>query len=68
MIRKFFANIFKTYIDKSIKINDVKLKFDQFRQYVKVVSNFEIDLIDGGDNSELKAYVKKIWKALAEEH
>jgi len=35
---------------------------------VKVVSNYEIELIDGGDSSELKAYTKKIWKALAEEH
>jgi hypothetical protein len=35
---------------------------------VKVVSNYEIELIDGGDNSELKAYVKNVWKALAEEH
>ena len=35
---------------------------------MKVVSNYEIELIDGGDNSELKAYVKDIWKALAEEH
>ena len=35
---------------------------------MKVVSNYEIELIDGGDSSELKAYTKKIWKALAAEH
>lgn len=67
-IRKFFRNIFENYIDGSIKIDDVKLKFRSFRKYVRVVSNYEIELIDDGDASELKKYCKNLWKRLADEH
>ena len=51
-----------------MKINDVKFKFTQFLEYVRVVSNYEIELIDNGDPSEMKAYLKTVWKTLAEEH
>ena len=67
-IRKFFRSIFENYIDSSIKIDDVKLKFRSFRKYVRVVSNYEIELIDDGDTSELKKYCKNLWKRLADEH
>ena len=67
-IREFFGNIFNNYIDPSVKINDVKFKFRQFREYVRVVSNYEIELIDNGDPSEMKNYLKTLWKTLAEEH
>jgi hypothetical protein len=46
----------------------VKFKFNQFREYVRVVSNYEIELIDNGDPSEMKRYLKNLWKTLAEEH
>ena len=32
------------------------------------MSNYEIELVHGGDESELKAYLKNLWKKLAEEH
>ena len=56
------------YIDQSVRINDVKFKYDQFEEYVKVVSNYEIALIHGGDNSKLKKYLKELWKKLSDEH
>jgi len=46
----------------------VKLKYDQFRKYVKIVSNNEIELIHGGDNTKLKSHLKMLWKTLSEEH
>ena len=49
-------------------IKDVKFKFKQFKDYVKVVSNYEIDLIDGGDSSLMKEYIENLWKILADEH
>mmetsp|Transcript_1509 Transcript_1509/g.2670 ORF Transcript_1509/g.2670 Transcript_1509/m.2670 type:complete len:99 (-) Transcript_1509:134-430(-) len=67
-IKKFFHGVYEKYIDQSVRIKDVKLKFKQFRNYVKVVSNYEIELVDGGDSSELKLYLKTLWKKLAEEH
>ena len=67
-IRKFFRSIFENYIDSSIKIDYVKLKFRSFRKYVRVVSNYEIELIDDGDTSELKKYCKNLWKRLEDEH
>jgi hypothetical protein len=50
-IRNFFRKIFENFFDNDIKIKDVKFRFKQFKDYVKVVSNYEIDLIDGGDSS-----------------
>ena len=67
-IRSFFGKVFDNYIDPSVKINDVKFKFTQFREYVRVVSNYEIELIDNGDPSAMKKELKAIWKTLAEEH
>lgn len=67
-IKEFFSQVFNKYIDPSIKINDVKFKFQQFRDYVRVVSNYEIELIDNGDPSAMKKYLKAMWKTLAEEH
>jgi hypothetical protein len=32
------------------------------------VSNYEIDLIDGGDSSLMKEYIENLWKILADEH
>lgn len=63
-IREFFSSIF----GGEIKYDDVKFKYDQFVKYVKIVSNNEIELIHGGDNSELKKHLKMLWKTLAEEH
>jgi hypothetical protein len=60
--------VFLKYIDQSVRINDVKFKYDQFVEYVKVVSNYEIALIHGGDNSKLKKYLKELWKKLSDEH
>jgi len=37
-------------------------------EYVKVVSNFEIALIHGGDDSRLKKHLKELWKKLSDEH
>ena len=67
-IKQFFSNVFEGFTDGKVMINDVKFKFDQFRKYVKVVSNYEIELIDAGDPSELKKYLKELWKKLAKEH
>lgn len=67
-IRNFFRNIFENFFDTQIKIKDVKFKFKQFRDYVKVVSNYEIELIDGGDSSLMKEYIENLWKILADEH
>ena len=67
-IRNFFRNIFEKFFDTQIKIKDVKFKFKQFRDYVKVVSNYEIELIDGGDSSLMKEYIENLWKILADEH
>ena len=33
-----------------------------------MVSNYEIELIDNGDPSDLKKYLKTLWKKLAESH
>jgi hypothetical protein len=46
----------------------VKFKFTQFREYVRVVSNYEIELIDNGDPSAMKTYLTAHWKTLAEMH
>ena len=35
---------------------------------MKVVSNYEIELIDGGDSSLMKEYIENLWKILADEH
>jgi len=67
-IRKVFDKVYMKYIDQSVRINDVKFKYDQFVEYVIVVSNHEIALIHGGDNSKLKKYLKELWKKLSEEH
>ena len=67
MIKEFFNQVYSEYIDPSIKIKDVKFKFNQFREYVRVVSNYEIELIDNGDPSDMKKYLKSMWKTLAEE-
>ena len=67
-IRKLFDKVYMKYIDQSVRINDVKFKYDQFEEYVKVVSNYEIALIHGGDNSKLKKYLKELWKKLSDEH
>lgn len=67
-IRKFFTKVFENYLDMDVKIEDVKLKFKSFRKYVRVVSNYEIELIDNGDDSELKRHIKDLWKRLAKEH
>jgi hypothetical protein len=32
------------------------------------VSNYEIELIHGGDKSELKKYLKDLWARLSKEH
>lgn len=32
------------------------------------MSNYEIELIDGGDDSLLKEYTKNLWNILADEH
>ena len=37
-------------------------------EYVTVVSNNEIALIHGGDESRLKSYLKELWKKLSDEH
>jgi hypothetical protein len=50
-LKDFFRKIFENFFDNDIKIKDVKFRFKQFKDYVKVVSNYEIDLIDGGDSS-----------------
>jgi hypothetical protein len=68
MIKEFFNQVFNDYIDPAVKINDVKFKFTQFREYVRVVSNYEIELIDNGDPSAMKKHLKSMWKTLAEEH
>lgn len=67
-IRKFFTKVFENYLDMDVKIEDVKLKFKSFRKYVRVVSNYEIELIDNGDDSELKRHIKDLWKRFAKEH
>jgi hypothetical protein len=67
-IRNFFRKIFENFFDNDIKIKDVKFRFKQFKDYVKVVSNYEIDLIDGGDSSLMKEYIENLWKILADEH
>ena len=67
-IRKFFDKVYFKYIDQSVRINDVKFKFEQFMEYVTVVSNNEIALIHGGDDSRLKSYLKELWKKLSDEH
>mgnify|MGYP001043605415 CR=1 FL=1 len=68
MIKEFFKQVFNDYIDPAVKINDVKFKFTQFREYVRVVSNYEIELIDNGDPSAMKKHLKSMWKILAEEN
>jgi hypothetical protein len=60
--------LFEKFFDNEIRIKDVKFKFSQFREYVRVVSNYEIELIDGGDDSLLKDYIKNLWNILADEH
>lgn len=65
-IRKFFNKLFAN-IKQEVKIEDVKFNYDQFLKYARIVSNNEIELIDGGDNTKLKAHLKKLWKTLAEE-
>ena len=67
-IKSFFDNIYQNYIDQSVRIKDVKFKYNQFIEYVKVVSNYEIELIHGGDKSDLKKYLKDLWKRLSKEH
>ena len=67
-IRNFFRKIFENFFDNDIKIKDVKFKFKQFKDYVKVVRNYEIYLIDVGDSSLMKEYIENLWKILADEH
>lgn len=67
-IRNFFRSIFEKFFDTAIKINDVKFRFKQFKDYVKVVSNYEIEVIDGGDSSLMQEYIENLWKILADEH
>ena len=48
-------------------IQNVKLDIDEFIRYVRVVSNEEIELIHGGDTSELSKHLQMLWNALADE-
>ena len=66
-IRKFFKGLFERF-SNDVKYDDVKFKYDQFVKYVKIVSNNEIELIHGGDNSKLKSHLKMLWKTLSEEY
>lgn len=50
-----------------VKIKDVKLDLDQFLKYIKIVSNKEIEIVHGGDTSELKKHLKELWLTLANE-
>ena len=50
-----------------MRIEDVKLDMDEFVRYVRIVSNSEIELVNGGDDSEMQKQVKMLWKTLAEE-
>ena len=65
-IRKFFSNIYDS-LKGDVKIEDIKLDHDEFVRYVRIVSNSEIELVHGGNDSELQKHVKMLWKTLAEE-
>ena len=51
-IRKFFSKIYDS-MSGVVKIEDVKLDVDEFVRYVRIVSNSEIELVNGGDDSEM---------------
>ena len=66
-IKRFFRRVFDKYISDEETIKDVELRFGQFREYVQIVSNGEIDLIDGGNDEDIRAHVKYLWNKLAKE-
>ena len=55
-IRMFFHKIFESMQDRQT-IEDVNLDVEEFKRYVSIVSNQEIELVHGGDASELREYL-----------
>lgn len=66
-IRKFFNKIYSKVTGKGKAIDDIQLDIEEFIRYVRIISNQEIELVHGGDISELKSHLNVLWDTLADE-